>query len=104
MSPGAARVRQAAAAGICVTLVGYSARYLRRAAAYYDGLASEAAPPAGTELRVISSANLTLANLISSGNVRARSQIEVNMLTLTTHGSAAAATGRLVMYVATRFG
>lgn len=81
-----------------------SARYLRRAAAYYDGLASEASPPAGTELRVISSANLTLANLISSGKVRARSQIEVSMLTLTTHGSAATATGRLVMFVATRCG
>lgn len=74
-----------------------SARYLRRAAAYYDGLASEASPQAGRELRVISSANLALANLISRGKVRARSQ-------LTTRGVAAAASGRLVIYVATRCG
>jgi hypothetical protein len=92
------------AQGSLSTLRQRSARYLRWAAAYYDGLASEASPQAGTELHVISSANLALANLISSGKVRARSQVEFKMLTLTTHGVAAAASGRLVIYVATRCG
>lgn len=90
--------------GILGTVRQRSARYLRSAAAYYDGLASEASPPAETELRVISSASLTLARLISSGKVRSRSQIKSKILRLTTDGAASAATGGLVIYVATRCG
>lgn len=90
--------------GVLSTVRHRSARYLRSAAAYYDGLASEASSYAGKELRVISSADLTLAKLIWSGKVRTRSRIKFKMRTITTHGSAGAATGLLVMYVATRCG
>jgi hypothetical protein len=90
------------AAGSLATLEQHDRRYLRRVSAYYDKLAAEAPPQAGTEIRLIVSAYQKMAGSIASGSTGSLNKLEQQMRSLTTSGPVSNAFKRLVVYVTTK--
>jgi hypothetical protein len=92
----------ASAQGSLSALQRHAVPYLNRIASYFDGLAAEAPPQAGRELRILGSDYHAIAASISSGTSQSLSALEQQVLSLTTKGSASTALRQLITYVATK--
>jgi hypothetical protein len=92
----------ASATGSLTALEHNGVRYLDQAAAYFNGLAGEAPPQAGKELRIIASDYHVMAASISSGNYGSLPKIEQQMVSLTTKGAAGTAFRNLITYMVTK--
>jgi hypothetical protein len=75
---------------------------LNKVAAYFDGLAAEAPPQAGQELRVIAADYKALAASIASGNATSLSKAASQMENVTTNGSSGNAFRQLISYMVTK--
>jgi hypothetical protein len=80
----------------------HGAPYLAKVASYFDGLAAEASPQAGQELRVLASDYRAIAQSISSGSAQSLSKLEGEIVALTTKGATGSAFRQLLTYVATK--
>jgi hypothetical protein len=84
------------------TLQRHGAQYLTQAAAYFQGLAAEAPPQAGKELRVLAADYQAIARSIHGSNISSLSRIEKQMESLASGGATGDAFRQLVTYVTTR--
>jgi len=73
--------------------------YLNQVAAYFNGLAAEAPPQAGKELRIIAADYTAMASSIASGNLASLSKIERQMASFASTGTSGAAFRQLVDYM-----
>jgi len=92
----------AAGSGSVATMEQHDGRYLNQVAAYYTRLAAEAPPQAGQELRSIGSAYQQLASSLVNGGSHSLSQIEQQIVSLTSSGPAGKALKQLILYVTTK--
>jgi len=74
-------------------------KFLNQAAAYFNGLASEAPSQPGKELHIIAGEYQTLAGSIASGDISSLAKTEAQMVSLTTKGAAGSAFHKLMTYV-----
>jgi hypothetical protein len=80
------------------------APYLEKVASYFNGLAAEASPQAGQELRILASDYHAMAASISGGNIQSLTKLEQQIVSLTTKGASGSAFRQLLTYVATKCG
>jgi hypothetical protein len=92
------------AQGSLSALQQHGAPYLSEAAAYFNGLAGEASPQAGKELRIIAADYQALAASIASGNLSSLSEVEQQMASLATKGTSGTAFRQLLAYMLTKCG
>jgi hypothetical protein len=90
------------ATGSASDLRKYGVPDLNKAAAYFDGLASEAPAKPAQALRVIAADYKTLAASISSGDTNSLSKAVSQMENLTTKGSSGDAFRQLIAYMVTK--
>jgi len=91
-----------AASGSLATMEQHDGRYLNQVADYYSGLAAEAPPQVGQEIRSVASAYQDLASSIVNGSTHSLGQIEQRIGTLTSSGAAGQAFKKLVIYMTTK--
>jgi hypothetical protein len=82
----------------------HGAPYLEKVASYFDGLAAEASPQAGQELRALAADYRAIAQSISSGTAESLSRLEGQIVSLTTRGVAGSKFRQLLSYVAAKCG